>query len=282
MSPNLKNFNQNSCLYDGKDERFMIQRCGLCDWKGVPEVSQKCPDCTSEGILRPAVVMSAAAGNSGCPTIADNGGNDAPPLTDKANDAAGMDMEHTYVELTPALAERLGLGTNVDCTHEACNCLEGTIDDDTVAPTADDGEEFEEVDIICAGDSACADHILNKTDIPGYDVRESEGSKAGKGWMAADGMRIQNEGEAELNLVAKGRKVRSTFQVGRVSRPLMSIARICDAGNTVLFNKTHAIVRDSNNREVCRFDRKGQLYLIKFRLKAPEKPATGFRRPGKQ
>ena len=205
-----------------------------------------------------------------CPGAACSSPHEEGRPTDTADN--DMDFENTYVRLSPEMAVRLGLAEQSEC-----QCLERDEDyDDTQAMAANE-EDFQEVDIVCAGDSACTDHIANEQDIPGYPIHESPGSRAGKGWVAADGMRIPNQGEADLNLVSQGRRPRSTFQVGKVSRPLMSIARICDAGNTVLFNKTHAIVRDSKNNEVCRFERKGQLYLIKFRL---TKPSAGFRRPG--
>jgi len=98
--------------------------------------------------------------------------------------------------------------------------------------------------------------------------------------MGVSGARIDNEGEAELNLAGPHGSFRSTFQVAKVNRPLMSVARICDKGHTVLFNKTHASVFDNKGREICRFPRKGNLYMIDVALKAPNRKA-GFTRPGK-
>jgi len=323
--PDLNSFNHNSFPKGGSSERYMVQRCTLCEWRGVPERPGWCPDCFTEGTLTPSqtvpsqtvpsqtvpsqTVLSqtvpgaqsdgAQSDGSGCPgTLGENVPYPPPPssttrppsrrrptplysapcqcerpdciTTNDDDDRDAADMEHMYVRLTPEMAQQLGMAT-----YEGVNIVEEDMDDDIQA--AMNAEEFREVDLVCAGDSGCADHIANMSDLPGYHIKESAGSKAGKGWVAADGMRILNEGEAELNLASQGR-MKSTFQVGKVSRPLMSIARICDAGNTVLFNKTHAIVRDSKGAEVCKFDRKGQLYLIKFRLKAPD---SGFARPGR-
>ena len=61
----------------------------------------------------------------------------------------------------------------------------------------------------------------------------------------------------------------------------MSIAKICAADNTVLFSKKHAVVKNAKGQEIARFERRGMLYLIKFRLKAPGNgKLTGFRGPG--
>ena len=99
--------------------------------------------------------------------------------------------------------------------------------------------------------------------------------------MGVSGTRIDNEGEAELNLAGPHGAFRSTFQVAKVNRPLMSIARICDRGHTVLFTKTHASVLDAKGREICRFARKGNLYMIDVTLKAPSRK-SGFTRPGQR
>ena len=116
---------------------------------------------------------------------------------------------------------------------------------------------------------------MNPEDCPGAAIRKSEGSKAGRGFLAADNNRIANEGETELNLVTGQRQIRSTFQMAKVSRPLMSVGKICDAGHKMLFDSKCAIVYDLKGKEICRFMRKGGLYLIKFRIKR-----SGFTRPG--
>ena len=57
-----------------------------------------------------------------------------------------------------------------------------------------------------------------------------------------------------------------------------------DAGQEVLFTRTYAIVRNLQGREICRFARKGGLYLLNFKLRSPKdlaKPA-GFGRQGQK
>ena len=81
-------------------------------------------------------------------------------------------------------------------------------------------------------------------------------------------------GEWNLNLEAPHEKgmssVQSIFQVAKVTRPLMSVGHICDQGLHVIFDKTHAVVRDKDNIEVCRFERsESGLYTAKMKLKAP-------------
>ena len=62
----------------------------------------------------------------------------------------------------------------------------------------------------------------------------------------------------------------SVFQVAGVTRPLMSVGRVCDQGMQCLFDKTKATIVAPDGREVCRFERRGGLYVAQLTLKAPE------------
>ena len=63
--------------------------------------------------------------------------------------------------------------------------------------------------------------------------------------------------------------LKTTFQLAKVTRPLMSVSRICDGGMTALFDDKKAVVRDSKGKIVCVFKRQGGLYVCRMKLKAP-------------
>ena len=73
--------------------------------------------------------------------------------------------------------------------------------------------------------------------------------------------------------------ITSTFQVAVVSRPLMSVGKLCDGGMDVIFGKTRARVVDQlTGEEVKSFERQiGSLYVAKLKLKRPK---TDFGRQG--
>jgi len=161
----------------------------------------------------------------------------------------------------------------------------GLFEEEQGEPLCIGDDEWEDVVLTVTADSGAGNHVLSREDIPGYAVGESAGSRAGRGFVGVSGDRIDNEGEAELNLAGPSGAFRSTFQVAKVNRPLMSIARICDKGHTVIFCKTHASVQDSRGQEICKFLRKGNLYMIDVTLKAPGRKTpgrtAGFTRPGR-
>ena len=164
----------------------------------------------------------------------------------------------------------------------------GEIEEEDCEPVCIGEHEWEDTVPTITADSGAGNHVLAPEDIPGYTISESAGSRAGRGFMGVSGDGIDNQGGAELNLAGAHGPFRSTFQVAKVNRPLMSIARICDKGHTVLFCKTHASVLASGGKEICRFARKGNLYMIDVTLKAPSRRTdatnrkSGFTRPGKR
>ena len=62
----------------------------------------------------------------------------------------------------------------------------------------------------------------------------------------------------------------SVFQVAEITRPLMSVSRICDQDMACIFEKTHARVVDSDGNVVARFDCDGGLYTCTLRLQRTE------------
>ena len=94
-----------------------------------------------------------------------------------------------------------------------------------------------------------------------------------------DGGTIPNLGQKSLNLVgaAAGRDLVSVFQIAAVTRPLMSVGKICDEGHTVTFSAVMAVVNAQDGSELCRFQRNGSgLYVAKLKLRSP----AGF--PGQE
>ena len=69
--------------------------------------------------------------------------------------------------------------------------------------------------------------------MPGYVIEESPGSRVGQHFVVGNGARIPNTGQSCLNLESDGpiaNAIKSVFQIAKVSRPLMSVGRICDGG----------------------------------------------------
>ena len=133
-------------------------------------------------------------------------------------------------------------------------------------------------------DSGCEVHIADERDLPGYEIKPSVDSRAGRGFKVADGAHIPNKGEASPQFEVDGEQGQvheliSSFQVARVSKPFRSVSMIADAGFDILFTKTHAVVKDpKSGRVICTYQRSGGLYLGEMRRENPLHPS--FRRQG--
>ena len=74
---------------------------------------------------------------------------------------------------------------------------------------------------------------------------------------------------ASSSMADGGVDMKSCFHIARVTRPSMSVGKICDNGMKVEFDDKRGIIRDPQDLQVCVFERQpGGLYLGKFRLKS--------------
>ena len=151
---------------------------------------------------------------------------------------------------------------------------------DAVLPVAEWVDKIIEVTL----DSGACDHILDMCDAPGYAnfLVESRGSKRDQQYIVGNGAEVHNEGQVTLNLEAGngqqgGNLIKSIFQVAEITRPLMSVSRICELGHKCVFDEDKAEVITKNGTVLCTFKRKGGLYVAEMKLKSPE----GFQRPAR-
>ena len=138
--------------------------------------------------------------------------------------------------------------------------------------------KWEDIEFEVALDSGSVVHVCGPADYPGYLLQESPGSRRGQMFQMGDGGEIANMGQKQLHLsdtVAES-DLCSVFQIAAVTRPLMSVGKICDEGHEITFNQVSAIVRSKDGDEICRFHREptGGLYVAKLRLRNP----AGFAR----
>ena len=113
-------------------------------------------------------------------------------------------------------------------------------------------------------------------DCPGYRCEDSPGSRRGQEFLVGDGGTIPNLGQSRLNLSDDSKDIQSIFQLAAVTRPLMSVGKICEEGHSITFNNVMAIVNSKDGEELCRFHRKdGGLYVAKMKLRNPDSPFGG-------
>ena len=123
---------------------------------------------------------------------------------------------------------------------------------------------------------------MDAGEAPGYCVLESAGSKRKQHFIVGNGHKIPNKGEVHLNLDAGQGPLQAIFQVAGITRPLMSVSKICDQGLRCIFDDDRAVVTNKQTGAVvCEFQRSGGLYVATMTLKRPTdlgKSPAPFRR----
>ena len=119
--------------------------------------------------------------------------------------------------------------------YEIINFLDAEdVELNAAALGASEEDEFLDVYVEAAADSGAGEHVVAESDASAYAIEESPGSKLGQHFIGAGGHRMPNKGQVRLSMRVdngkKGRDVKTTFQVAKVTRPLMSVSKICDAG----------------------------------------------------
>ena len=134
--------------------------------------------------------------------------------------------------------------------------------------------DWQDLEIEITLDSGCCEHVMDIGDAPGYLVGESPGSRRKQNFIVGNGEKVPNEGQVNLNLQANVdghvSLLSSCFQVAEITRPLMSVSRICDQGLNCTFDDKEARIRDKNGATICVFERRGGLYVTTMKLKRPD------------
>ena len=105
-------------------------------------------------------------------------------------------------------------------------------------------------------DSGSAAHVADVSKhFPGAPVRESAAPKQGVKYVGATGDTISNRGEAEIHFwTPDGQNRMTVFQNASVGMPILSISKLTDEGNDVLFTKKwwmYYTFRDRKTDALC-------------------------------
>jgi len=125
-------------------------------------------------------------------------------------------------------------------------------------------------------DSGASENVIGAEMAPRVRIRPSQGSREGVRYVAANGESMPNRGEKHIQvLTSEGHKCVLNMQVTDVKKPLMSVARICDAGHEVVFASSGGYIRHCSTGQLTNFDRVDNVYRLKVEVMEPV-----FSRPG--
>ena len=125
-------------------------------------------------------------------------------------------------------------------------------------------------------DSGAGENVMSEHMAPQVPVQHSTEQDAGVVYVAANGNTMANHGKKVLHVCTReGQLKRMNMQVTDVNKALMSVAKICDAGHTVVFKRDGGLIRNDSSGEETKFRRENNVYRLKVKL-----TDSGFTRQG--
>merc|ERR1712015_230261 len=102
---------------------------------------------------------------------------------------------------------------------------------------------------------------------PKTPVEYSKEQDAGVVYTAANGEIMPNRGKKVLRVITKeGQAKAMNTQITDVNKALMSVAKICDAGHSVVFTSDGGFIKSNKTGEETKFRRENNVYRMKVKL----------------
>ena len=116
--------------------------------------------------------------------------------------------------------------------------------------------------------------------LPNVKIEPSPGSIRGQNWVSASKHRLKNLGQQKIKACTEeGEETEVLFQIADVSKPLVSVASICERGNRVLFGKVGGVVQNLRTGREIPFYRRNGIYILTMWLQDGDEPEQPFARP---
>ena len=143
-----------------------------------------------------------------------------------------------------------------------------TIQPESLNVVSHDG--WEEIELTV--DSGAGETVVPEGMINSVEMREGPAAKSGVQYECANGERIPNLGEQKfMAYTQEGCQKRMRAQVCDVTKALLSVRRLVEAGNRVVFEENNSYIEDIYRKEKMYLQEKHGMYTLKVWIKG-----TGF------
>ncbi len=125
-------------------------------------------------------------------------------------------------------------------------------------------------------DSGASNSVAPLEALPGVRVMESPGSRSGQHYVSAGNERIPNIGEQVVRFKTnEGHKSSLKWQCAPVTKPLLSVSHICDAGHRIVFEATGGHMINIKSGRKTAFRRKNNVYVLDMIVETDAEPGGG-------
>ena len=131
--------------------------------------------------------------------------------------------------------------------------------------------------ITFAVDSGASETVIPDDMLESIPLQPSESARKGVQYEVANGERLPNLGEKMVMGVTEQEGLKRTIkaQVCPVNKPLLSVHRLVQAGNTVVFGPQGAFIRDAEGGDIW-LEEGGGMYHLRMWVPTNEAARAGF------
>jgi hypothetical protein len=125
----------------------------------------------------------------------------------------------------------------------------------------------EEVEVIeVTMDSGAVDTVGPSSVGTGFETYETEASRSGRNFRAANGSVIKNHGEKKiLGSTDDGRMIQMRMTVADVGKVLMSVAKVCESGYRVVFDEDGSYMEEKRSGSKTKLHKRNGVYVMNLR-----------------
>ena len=129
-------------------------------------------------------------------------------------------------------------------------------------------QEWEEIEM--AVDSGATETVVGEDMLESIETKEGAAYRRGVEYEVANGERVANLGEKKFTCYSNdGQKRGMTAQVCDVNKALLSVRRLVQAGNKVVFDSTGGYIEDEQTGEQIKMKEEGGMYMLKLWVQRP-------------
>ena len=137
------------------------------------------------------------------------------------------------------------------------------------------GDSWESMPYPIVVDSGASASVMPESWCEHFKIHETEASRHGVYYTAANGQKIYNKGERHITMMTQeGIKRNMRFQACNVERPLGSASQFCKAGHSVVFNPPEdprgSCIEHRESGERMYMESKDGVYVLETKI-APAK-----------
>ena len=128
-------------------------------------------------------------------------------------------------------------------------------------------EEGETIEVTV--DSGAMDTVGPMSAGAGFETYETEASRNGRNFRAANGTFIKNYGEKKiLGSTEDGRTIQMRMTVADVGKVLMSVAKVCESGYRVVFDEEGSYMEEKRSGTRTKLHKKNGVYVMNLRTES--------------